>query len=278
MAKKYTLSRKSADKHLLYEWSVQDADETVEFTVEQYKRRRGRSPKTLREDFCGTALVASRWVDGHSQRRAIGLDLDGATLEWAREHNLKPLGKARRRVDLRQCDVRTVTKPKADVVQAFNFSYFLLHPLPELIKYFRIVRRSLAPGGIFLLDCYGGWGNEKPHKERRTVESPAGTFGFVWEHADYNTIDDRAQCYIHFEFKNGKRWKKAFRYDFRLYSLADVQDALTAAGFRKIEVLWDFEDDDDAACDYRPTTHAENCPGWIAYIIAEAPLGNGKPR
>lgn len=278
MSKKYTLSRKHADKHLLYEWSVQDAEDAVKFTVEQYQRRHGRPPEVLREDFCGTALVSSRWVKGHPERRAIGLDLDGATLQWARQHNLKPLGKDRQRVELRQCDVRTVTKPKADVVQAFNFSYFLLHPLAELIDYFRAVRQSLAPGGIFLLDCYGGWENQKRYKERRTVESPDGTFGFVWEHADFNAIDDRTQCYIHFEFKNGKRWKKAFSYDFRLYSLADVRDALLAAGFTNIEVLWDFEEDDDGDCDYRPTTHAENCPGWIAYVIADVRPGNGKPQ
>ncbi len=278
MSKNYTLSRKVADKHLLYQWSVQDADDVVEFTVEQYRQRRGRPPKILREDFCGTALVSSRWVHGHSKRQAIGLDLDGETLAWARRHNLKPLGKDRQRVDLRQCDVRTVTKPKADVVQAFNFSYFLLHPIAELIKYFRVVRRSLAPDGIFFLDCYGGWENQKTQKERRIVESPAGTFGFVWEHADFNPIDNRLQCHIHFEFKNGKRWKKAFSYDFRLYSLADVRDALTAAGFTNIEVLWDFEEDEDAACDYRPATRAENCPGWIAYLVADARPGNGKPR
>jgi SAM-dependent methyltransferase len=278
MPKNYTLSRAAADKHLLYQWSVQDADDVVEFTVEQYQRRRGRPPKILREDFCGTALVSSRWVNGHSKRRAIGLDLDGETLKWARRHNLKPLGKDRERIDLRQCDVRTVTKPKADVVQAFNFSYFLLHPLAELIKYFRVVRRSLAPDGIFLLDCYGGWENQKTQKERRTVESPAGTFGFVWEHADFNPIDDRARCHIHFEFKNGKRWKKAFSYDFRLYSLADVRDALTAAGFTNIEVLWDFEEDENADYDFRPATRAENCPVWIAYFVADARPGNGKPR
>ena len=70
----------------------------VEFAVEQYEKRRGCPPKILREDFCGTAIVASRWVKGHPERRAIGLDLDGPTLDWAREHNLTPLGEDRQRV------------------------------------------------------------------------------------------------------------------------------------------------------------------------------------
>ena len=269
MAKNYTLPRKGADKNLLYEWSVQDAEDAIQFTVEQYEKRRGRPPRILREDFCGTALVACQWVKGHPERRAIGLDLDGATLKWARRHNMKPLGRDRERVELRQCDVKTVTDPKADVVQAFNFSYYLLHPLAELISYFRHVLDSLAPGGLFLLDCYGGWDYQRRQKERRTVESPAGTFGFVWEHASFNPIDNRAECHIHFEFKNGKRWKRTFSYDFRLYSIAEIRDALAAAGFCHADVLWDCAEEDDMS-DFASTSRAENCPGWIAYIVADA--------
>jgi hypothetical protein len=190
---------------------------------------------------------------------------------------LEPLGEARDRVDLRQCDVRTITQPPADVIQAFNFSYFLLHPVAELIEYFRSVRQSLAGGGIFLLDCYGGWDYQQTQKTRRKVEGPAGTFGFVWEHSEFNVIDNHAACHIHFEFKKGKRWKKAFSYDFRLYSPAEVRDALTAAGFTNIEVLWDHAADDDDT-DYRPTRRAENCPGWIAYIVADAEPGNTLPH
>jgi SAM-dependent methyltransferase len=277
MSKNYTLSRRGVDKNSLYQWSVQDADHDVEWAVEQYEMRRGRPPLILREDFCGTALVASRWVQDHPERQAIGLDIDAATLDWARQHNLAPLGKNGDRVDLRECDVRTITEPKADVVQAFNFSYYLLHPLPELFEYFRMVRKSLAPGGIFLLDSYGGLENQKPQKERRTVKSPAGTFGFVWEHEDFNPIDNRARCHIHFEFNKGKRWKRAFSYDFRLYSLAEIRDALTVAGFTNIQVIWDFEEDEDADCDYRPASRVENSPGWIAYVVADAEAGNGTP-
>lgn len=271
MSKQFTLSRKGADKHQLYQWSVQDADEEVKFAVKQFKQRRRKSPRILREDFCGTALVSSRWVKGHPKRRAIGLDLDEETLVWARKHNVARLGPDATRVDLRQEDVRSVTSPKADLVQAFNFSYCLIYPLSNLIEYFRCVHRSLVPGGIFLLDCYGGSEYQQPQKARRTVKSPAGTFGFVWEHASFNPIDNRALCHIHFQFKNGKRWKKAFSYDFRLYSIAEVCDGLTAAGFINIEVLWDFAEDNDTT-DYRPASHAENCPGWIAYLVAERPI------
>ena len=270
MARKYTLPRKHADKFVLYELSVQDAEFEVEFAVRQYKKRRRRRPLVLREDFCGTASNACRWVAEHRDARAIALDLDQPTLDWAETHNRAPLGDAARRVELRHQDVRTVTRPKADVIQAFNFSSYLFHPLPDLQPYFRSVRRSLAPGGIFMVDGYGGWDSQQLLKERRTVKSPLGTFGYVWDQADYNPIDGRALCYIHFEFKNQKKWKRAFTYHWRIYSPAEICDALAATGFRNIVVLWDFEDDENAS-DFRPATQVDNCPGWIFYVIADGP-------
>lgn len=275
--KKLTLSRKSTDKHLLYQWSVQDAEQETDFSIEQYKKRRRREPKILREDFCGTALVAANWVKDHPERRAIGLDLDRPTLDWAVEHNLKPLGDDAKRVDLREVDVRSITSPKADIVHAMNFSYFVFFPVAELIQYFRAVRRSLAPGGIFILDCYGGWESQQVLTEKRTVEGPEGTFGYTWHQADFDPITNRTLCHIHFEFKGGKRWRKAFTYDWRLYTPAEVRDALAAVGFQNIDVFWDHEEDEDES-DFRPTIRAENSAGWIAYIVADANVAetNGK--
>ncbi len=256
---------------------MQDADQEVEFAVKQYRRRNGRAPRILREDFCGTALVASQWVKGHPNRLSIGLDLDKTTLQWARQHNVGPLGPAAKRVQLRQQDVRTVTRPKADVVAAMNFSYYTFSSFSDLIRYFRVVRRSLAPGGIFILDTYGGWESQQVIAECRKIEGPQGTFGYVWDQAEYDPVNNRTVCHIHFEFKNGRRWNRAFTYDWRLYTPPEVRDALLAAGFDKVEVFWDVEEDEDAS-DYRPAKRAENSPGWIAYLVAEAVGANGKPR
>ena len=270
MARKYTLSRKHADRHRLYELAVQDPEVEVEIAIKQYRRRRGRRPLVLREDFCGTAAVACAWVAEHPKARAIGLDLDGPTLDWARGHNVTALGEAASRLDLRQKDVRSVTSPKADVVQAFNFSSFLFHPASELVGYFRQVRRSLAPGGIMMVDGYGGWEATQTVKERRLVKSPEGSFGYIWDQATFNPIDNVGVCHIHFEFKNGKRWKRAFSYEWRVYTPVEIVEALTTAGFRNIEVLWDFSDDEDSS-DFRPAKKVENMAGWLFYVIADGP-------
>lgn len=243
----------------------------IEFMERAFRRRRRKRPLVLREDFCGTAYTACHWVRSHPERRAIGLDLDEGTLEWAKRHNVAALSKeAAPRIDLRRKDVRAVTRPLADILCAFNFSYYLFTPLRELTAYFRKARRSLIPGGIIVLDSYGGWESQQIKREPREVKVPEGRFKYVWEQADYNPVDNMALCHIHFEFPDGGRWEKAFTYYWRLYTPAEASDALLDAGFRNVEVYWDLAEDDDSS-DYHPTRRGSNCPGWLAYIVAESP-------
>ena len=51
-----------ADRYDLYQRSVQDPEWEVGFMADTYKGLRGRLPRRLREDFCGTALFACAWV------------------------------------------------------------------------------------------------------------------------------------------------------------------------------------------------------------------------
>ena len=55
------------------------------FIDQAWKELRGRAPRTLREDFCGTAITAIDWVKRGSRNRAIGVDLDPDVLEVARK-------------------------------------------------------------------------------------------------------------------------------------------------------------------------------------------------
>ncbi len=263
------LKRSSADRHRLYEWAVQEIDFEIDFIERVYRRQHGRYPRLLREDFCGSALLACSWAARHPERRAIGIDLDVETLAWAEHHNRAPLGAAAERVTLLQQDVRSVTRPAADVACAYNFSYCGLFPLDVLEDYFRSVKRSLRPGGLFFLDCYGGWQSQQVLVERRRVDTPRGRFDFIWEQAQFNPIDNRVQCYIHFEFGKGKRWRKVFAYDWRLYAPAEISDALARAGFARSWVYWDHSPDPEEN-DFHPAELAENSPGWLAYLVARA--------
>jgi SAM-dependent methyltransferase len=263
-----TLPAEYADRHLLYQWSVQAPEYEVRFMDRIFQERRGRQALTMREDFCGTAFLSAAWVKSDPQRTALGLDLDGPTLQWGRQHNLAPLGADVTRVTLRQQDVRTVTTPPSDVACAFNFSFFLLHPMPELVAYFIKVRESLKPDGLFFLDCYGGWDAQQRVTEPRLVEVDEGIFTYTWHQESYNPIDNTTRCHIHFELAGGVKMRRAFTYDWRLYTPAEICDALKAAGFAKTIVYWDISEDEDEDI-YEVTESAENQPGWLAYLVGE---------
>ena len=139
-----------ADKHVLYELSVQNVAEEYKFVNKTFRKLRGRRPRHVREDFCGTASMCCEWVRRHKDNTAIGVDIDPEVLDWGRKHNLHRLKpRARKRVRLVQADVCKVKTPKpVDVVLAMNFSYQLFITRKQLGGYFRKVRKALAVTGL----------------------------------------------------------------------------------------------------------------------------------
>ena len=271
MSKKYegdasnTLPARFDDRHLLYQWSVQVPEFEVKFMDRVFRKLRGRRAHSLREDFCGTGLLCAEWVRSHKKNRALGLDLDRPTLDWGLEHNIAPLGKDTDRVELREADVRNVTE-QVDLVCAYNFSWFLMNPAKQLTRYFKKLRKSLGPDGLVFLDCYGGWEAQQVVEEPRLVETDEGMFTYTWEQAGFDAINNIARCHIHFELAGGRRLKKAFTYEWRLYSPAEAREAFLAAGFSDCIIYWDYSDDPELDL-YRPAKKAENQPGWLAYIV-----------
>lgn len=257
------LTAKTADRHVLYQKSVQDAAAEIKF-VDRVFRSRKRVPLSLREDFCGTALLCARWVESRADRTATGIDLDRDTLDWGIEHNIAPTGDAKKRVKLLEQDVRSKLKQTFDVTLALNFSYWVFKTRELMRDYFANVRRSLASDGAFILDAYGGWEAQEPMFEPRKI---AGGFTYVWDQDGFDPISHDVLNHIHFEFKDGSKIDRAFSYDWRFWSLPEIQELLLEAGFEHVEVWWDDTADEQDA-DYRPRKHVSNQPGWIAYIVA----------
>ena len=255
-----------ADRHFLYEQSVQSPEADIEFFLDRYRERNGKEPILVREDFCGTARLCRLWVEGGGERRAVGIDLDQAVLAWAREHNQAALGPRADRMRLIEADVRAVTSPRADVVCAMNFSFCIFKERIELQRYFRVVRRSLNTGGLFLLELYGGTEAIVACEEEREGEG----FTYHWHQACYNPLTAETLCHIHFSFPDGSRIKRAFTYDWRLWTVPEVRDALLEAGFEQVRVFWEQTDKEgDGTGEYMETTEEENQETYLVYIIAE---------
>ena len=124
-----------ADRHRLYERSVQDTAEELKLLAQMFQERRGRRPLTLREDFCGTALLACDWVRSDSRRSAVGVDIDEAVLAWGREHNVARLtARQRARIQLLNANVLSVKAPRSDLLVALNFSYWIFKRRDQMLE------------------------------------------------------------------------------------------------------------------------------------------------
>ncbi len=264
------------DRHALYEAAVQGVEYDLDVFERIYRRHHdGRTFTDLREDFCGTAAIAGAWVTRRRANRAWGVDIDRATLDWARTHRLPHLRAAAERLTLLEQDVRTPTRPAVDLVCAMNFSYWVFKTRAELLAYFRAARRSLKPGGILIANAFGGTDAMKPLVETRRIATSTSAdgrivpgFTYVWEHASFNPIDHHLVCHIHFRFRDGSTMKRVFTYDWRFWTLPEVQELMLEAGFRHAEVYvegWDDEKDkpDDT---YRLRRRFENQEGWLAMV------------
>jgi SAM-dependent methyltransferase len=264
-SKKPKLTAKTADRHALYQLAVQNPEFEVELASKLFARRAGREARSLREDFCGTAILCAEWVKSHPARTATGIDIDPEVLAWGREHNIVPLGEDAERVRLIEGDVREADGERHDVLVALNYSYFCFQDRPTLRAYFETAKRHLADDGLFLLDLFGGWESVQVLEEKRKLKG----FKYIWHQAEYDPITAHFLGHIHFEFKDKSRIEEAFTYDWRLWTIPELRELLAEAGFPYVEVLWEGEDEDgESNGEFDPVTKAENDPGFNAYLAA----------
>ncbi len=176
-----------ADKHELYELSVQNVENEIEFLQDTFRQIRGRTAHVLREDFCGTASACCQWVRQGEKFQAIGVDIDASVLEWGRNNRLSKLDTAdRARVRLIESDVRTAETPKADLLTAFNFSFFIFNTRDMLRDYFIKAKDALVDDGVMFLDMFGG--SEAQEETREKTKYKKHGFNYVWHQETFHPV------------------------------------------------------------------------------------------
>ncbi len=276
MAGKPAARQRAYDRHHLYELSVQNVDADLDFGEKVYRRRHGKAPLLLREDFCGTALLSCVWVRRRPENRALGVDSDAGTLERASKRNVAVLGRGAERLELACRDVSSLTRPRADLTMALNFSYWVWKTRPEMLAYFRVARAALRPGGILVLDLFGGTEAAVVSQEEREVEADScfdGTrvpaFTYIWDQASFNPISHDFQCSIHFRLEDGTLLRQAFHYDWRFWMLPELRELLAEAGFARSEVYMDDWDEEQADSNgiFRRRRDFDNEGVWVGYLV-----------
>lgn len=269
--------RPAPDRFTLYQRAVQEPESELDFVDAEFRRIRGRTPRALREDFCGTGLVSCAWARRRRANVAVGVDLDRATLDWGLAHNVARLTPAqRRRVALVRRDVRRAPRgpsggrSRFDVVVAGNFSWWVFHERSDLLAYFRSVRRSLARDGLFILDIMGGWESAREQTDRWRVGGAKRGFLYRWRQERFDPVTGRTRCSIGFTLDDGRRVPRAFTYDWRVWTIPEARDALADAGYGGSTVYWEGDDGKGGGNGvFTPAEHGEACASFIAYIIAE---------
>lgn len=257
----------SAQRYALYEAAVQVPEHEVSFFERVFKDAHHRAPRVLREDFCGTAAVARAWVASAADRHATGVDHDAATLAYAHAEAARQLtADARARLSLVEGDVRLVASPRADVLAVENFSINYLHDRPTLVAYLAGAHAALADAGVIVLDVMGG--PERQVDARREKRRCRG-FEVEWAQHRYDPITGRARFALSFFPDAAAAQLDAFTYDWRLWSIPELGDALAEAGFAEHVVYWPGEDRKQGGHQgvYKRRREAPASASFVAYVV-----------
>ena len=259
------ITAKTADINDLYERSVQCPESEVDLIIQSWGEIRGREPKTIREDFCGTSAVAREWVQRNDSCTIVGVDLDSSVLEWANRRIVEDLTQQQQsRVRLVEHDVVSIQSSPVDCILAMNFSYYCFKKRAVLKEYFTSVYKNLVDDGLFLLDAYGGSDSFLEMTEERDFDG----FTYVWDQNQVNPITGDIVNYIHFEFPDGSKIKRAFTYEWRFWTIPEIKDVLLESGFSDVGVYWEGTDDDGCGDGvWSIDTRGEACAGWVAYLV-----------
>ena len=228
------IKRKPFDKYDYYLRAVQAPEMDVEFISDTYRTLRGRRPRILREDFCGTFQICCDWAKTDRRNEAIGIDLDPEPLAWGKEHNLSRLtDEQRARVKIIKGNVLTAKAKPADAIAALNFSYYLFKKRQDLKRYFERARAGLAKDGIFVVDCFGGKACQEANEEKTRIED----FVYHWDQTNFNPVTHEALFHIHFKRRNEPMRRKVFSYDWRMWTIAEIREVMDEAGFKRNQGL-----------------------------------------
>ena len=161
-------------------------------------------------------------------------------------------------------DVLEKKEFKADVIAAFNFSYFIFKEREVLKKYFKKALKGLKKDGVFFLDIFGGAECNQQLEE----ETEHDDHSYFWDCDKVNPFTSEVQYYIHFKV-GGVKHEQVFSYDWRMWSIREITELLKEVGFKEVLTYWEGEDADGSGDgDFRPETDVEQCESWVSYIAA----------
>lgn len=259
--------KRKYDKYDLYQKAVQSAETDVVFLRDVYKQLRKKSPRSMREDFCGTFSLSCEWVKLNPKHVGIGIDLDPEPLEYGlMKHYPKLRSNQQSRLTILRDNVLSPKLPPADIVSAMNFSYFIFKSRQSLRAYFKNALRTLKKDGIFIIDLFGGSLCQAEIEEK----SKKSGFTYYWHQKCFDPVSNFAKFAIHFKPDGQKKMVDQFTYDWRMWTIPELREMMTDVGFTKTHVYWEGTTRSGGGDGkFKMVEVGESCQSWIAYIAAE---------
>ncbi len=259
----------------LYQLAVQHPLSEAFFLSRAYEELNDfEQARILREDFCGSAAVSLAWVMTDPDRHAIAIDSDAETLNFARQQIDSQPDQIGRNVQLICDDVRRVSPPAvshAHIIASLNFSTLIFKTEAQILDYFRRCLRHLTPGGIFVMDLFGGPGSKQVGMANRDIElDDEQIITYHWEQRSYNPRTQDIDCRIHFTMPDNTVRRDAFVYDWRLWEVPQLLSLMRQAGFAKREVWGEQILPDGQGCGhFQPMDQLPDSQDWVVYLIAQ---------
>jgi hypothetical protein len=119
------------------------------------------------------------------------------------------------------------------------------------------------------MDAWGGGEVQFILKERRRLHG----FDYIWDQVKFDPITHEILCKIHFEFRDGTRLRNAFLYDWRLWTLPELRELMSEAGFEDVHVLWEGTDRKTGKGNgvFRRVRRGGDEKAWVAYVMGRKP-------
>lgn len=258
------------DRYDLYELAVTEPVRLARFLHAVH----GRKPRILREDFSGSGALSHTWAASGPHARAIAVDRDQEPLQRLRAiPRVEPV-----KADVLSCHAR------ADIIAATNFPIGYLHTRADLMAYLRHARRCLRPRGILVADTYGGNDAFTTGRTTQRIRGPGGErIEYTWEQRSADPLTARVVDVLHFKVRErgssrARVFRDAFVYDWRLWSIPELRDAMLEAGFKRVEVY----DRLGSAVDHRGRLYTRPLPdgheldeNYVVYVVGRT---TGKSR
>lgn len=251
------------DRHELYERAVQSPAMQARFIRALHNAGAGQ-PIILGEDFSAAGAIARAFVEIHAGSTAVCVDLDQQALD--RLHEMQD-PKSAGAITTRCADVFEARDP-ADIIAALNFSLCEIHTRDRLVRYLRHARTRLNPGGVLVADLYGG---ADAMAVGESEEELPGGIRYTWEQREADPLTGRVVNAMHFQLPTGETYPDAFLYDWRLWTVPELRDAMTEAGFASTEVhdrLGGAIDESGAVHPLPVTDPDELDETFVVYVVA----------